>query len=73
MDRESWNSSRADKSIIHTSQQGCFHTFVYRTGGEWLICDMYRGESLFELDPSCQVSSIVYHTIYIIIYLDVLH
>ena len=29
-----------------------------RTGGEWLICDMYRGESLFELDPSCQVGSI---------------
>lgn len=28
---------------------------VYRAGGPWLITDMRRGETIFEIDPHLQV------------------
>ena len=33
------------------------HAFTFRTGGEWLVTNMRRGESLFELEHDCVVRS----------------
>lgn len=54
---------------VSSTQAGvsCLHIIVYRTGGEWSICNMYRGESLFELDPSYQVGYVLLHVVDMII------
>ena len=33
------------------------HAFIFRTGGEWLVTNMRRGESLFELEHDSVVRS----------------